>query len=172
MKILIMSDSHGLTDEIRLVTERHKGDVDKMIHCGDSELSHNDSLLTGFSVVRGNCDFDNQLPEEVTIEAANRNIFVTHGHRYGVKNELQRLQYRAMEEVANIVCFGHSHIVYVELVNEILFINPGSVRLPRLRTEKTYVILTLNEDEAQITVHEVVTGKIIHKNLSFVLPKT
>ncbi len=38
MKVLIMSDSHGLTHEISIIKERHKQDVTAMIHCGDSEL--------------------------------------------------------------------------------------------------------------------------------------
>lgn len=172
MKILIMSDSHGLMDEIQRVINRHKDEVDYLIHCGDSELSHQDSLLKGVTVVRGNCDLDDRFPEDVMIEVANKRIFVTHGHRYGVKNNLQRLQYRAMEEAANIVCFGHSHILYIELVNGILFINPGSMRLPRLRKEKTYVMLSLIEDKAHVTIHDVATGKSFKKNFSFVLPKS
>lgn len=38
MKILICSDSHGLTDELIELKKRH-GDMDYYIHCGDSELT-------------------------------------------------------------------------------------------------------------------------------------
>ena len=46
MKVLIMSDSHGLTHEISIIKESHKHDVAKMIHCGDSELAKSDPNMS------------------------------------------------------------------------------------------------------------------------------
>ena len=48
MKVLIMSDSHGLTHEISMITDRHKQEVAAMIHCGDSELERNDPHMEEF----------------------------------------------------------------------------------------------------------------------------
>ena len=56
---------------------------------------------------------------------------VTHGHLFNVKSGLMKLRYKALEQNANIVCFGHSHILGIEKVDDILFINPGSIRFPR-----------------------------------------
>lgn len=46
------------------------------------------------------------------------------------------LTYRAKELNAQIVCFGHSHILGAEMMDHILFINPGSLLKPRGHKEK------------------------------------
>lgn len=38
MNVLIISDSHGLEEELQTIAKRHEAEVDLMIHCGDSEL--------------------------------------------------------------------------------------------------------------------------------------
>ena len=55
-KILIMSDSHSWQEELMPVIERHREEVDYMLHCGDSELAKHDQVLQDFLVVRGNCN--------------------------------------------------------------------------------------------------------------------
>lgn len=47
MKLLIVSDSHGLQEELLTIRERH-ADVDKMIHCGDSELPQDSKEMSSF----------------------------------------------------------------------------------------------------------------------------
>lgn len=145
MKVLIVSDSHGLTKELEELQSRHRNDVDAMIHCGDSELASSGKELENFLVVRGNCDFDNDLPKEQLKQIDGIQFYITHGHFYNVKTSLMNLRYRAEEVGAEIVCFGHSHIAGAELIDGILFINPGSIRLPRVRNDKTYAILEIEK---------------------------
>lgn len=152
MKVLIISDNHGVTDVLQKVADQHR-DVDVMIHCGDSELPYHSDELAGFLKVRGNCDHDSAFPEEVIHDADDTKIFITHGHRYHVKYSLMTLSYRAKEVGANIVCFGHSHIAGTEIIDGILFINPGSISLPRNRPNKTYAICTVQQSHPkQVTV--------------------
>lgn len=170
MKILIVSDSHGLTDELTEIKETHTKEVDMMIHCGDSELSANAPSLTGFSVVQGNCDYDNKFPLEIVEAVDDFRVFITHGHRFSVKSSLMNLSYRAKELGASIVCFGHSHNLGAELIDNTLFINPGSIRLPRGRKEKTYVILEVLEDQLILHVYDLEQGKIGELTRKFPLP--
>jgi putative phosphoesterase len=65
------------------------------------------------------------------------------------------LHYRAREVEADIVCFGHSHILGAEMIEGILFINPGSILLPRERSEKTYIILDVHEWKMLLSVFEL-----------------
>ena len=58
MRALIVSDSHGFTDELLMIKNRHKDEVDIMLHCGDSELEAASEEMDSFIAVRGNCDFD------------------------------------------------------------------------------------------------------------------
>lgn len=167
MKILILSDSHGLTEELLSIRNKHEHEVSQFIHCGDSELSADNENLSGFAAVRGNCDFESKFPEDLLLEAAGRKMLVTHGHKYGVKSSIMSLSYRAKELAADIVCFGHSHILGAEMIDGILFINPGSIRLPRGRKERTYVILELNDREGILHVYDVEEGIINDLSHSF-----
>lgn len=139
-QVLILSDSHRLTDELSLIKIRHH--LQYNIHCGDSELPADAPELEGFIKVTGNCDRTTSFPEEEVVEIDGLRFFITHGHLYGVKANLTNLMYRAAEVNAHIVCFGHSHIAGAEKLDNQLFINPGSIRRPRNRAEKTYAILT------------------------------
>lgn len=134
-----MSDSHGLAREVTDIKERHQ--LEYMIHCGDSELDNDAHELKGFYKVAGNCDYDPDYQDEETITINGLAFFITHGHLYNVKANLTTLAYRAEEVHAHVVCFGHTHIAGAEQLDGQLFINPGSIRLPKNRTEKTYAIM-------------------------------
>jgi hypothetical protein len=151
-KILILSDSHGLTEEIISIKERHQ--LKHMIHCGDSELDFSAEELADFNKVGGNCDFDPKYPNEETISIEGTRFFIVHGHLHRVKTGLLPLSYRAKEEKADVICFGHTHIAGAEKLGDQLFINPGSIRMPRNRREKTYAILEWeHENEASVTFY-------------------
>ncbi|API90704.1 metallophosphoesterase [Virgibacillus pantothenticus] len=138
-KVLIVSDSHGLTTELEMIKQRHY--VDAMIHCGDSELGMDDKEMAGFYTVMGNCDVDNRYPEEQTLTVNDLKFLIVHGHLHQVKRNLLHVAYRAEELGAQIICFGHTHIAGAEQQGNQLLINPGSIRLPRGRKEKTYAIM-------------------------------
>src|SRR5699024_1476968 len=158
-KILILSDNHGLKDELVEMKKRHK--ADHFIHCGDSELDMDALELEGFLKVAGNCDHDVRFPEEQTIEVGDLRILIVHGHLHGVKRDLTTLSYRAEELGAQLICYGHTHVADARQLNNQLFINPGSIRLPRSRPEKTYCILRW-EDINQINVtFYTLDGKIM-----------
>lgn len=138
-KVLILSDSHGLKDNIKMIIQRHE--ANDVIHCGDSELDYDAEELTQVIKVRGNCDFDQKFPDDQIKEIGDLKIFITHGHLYDVKMNFMRLAYRAKEVGANVICFGHTHIAGAEKIENQLFINPGSIRMPRNRVEPTYAML-------------------------------
>jgi uncharacterized protein len=142
MKIVIMSDTHSDRDIIGKVTSYYP-EADYYIHCGDSELAANDVALQNVHKVGGNCDHDAAYEDDVLLAVGEKNLYITHGHLYNVKSSLMTLAYRAEEVGADIVCFGHSHVLGVEKLNSTLFINPGSLKLPRGRKEKTFVVLEM-----------------------------
>ncbi|HYK74849.1 MAG TPA: metallophosphoesterase [Pseudoneobacillus sp.] len=168
-KILVVSDSHGLTNELVTIKEKHKAEVDLMLHCGDSELQADDPAIKDFVVVGGNCDFGSDFPKETIKTIDNKTIMLTHGHHYHVKSSLTSLEYKAKEVKANIVCFGHSHILGAEVINGILFINPGSIRLPKMRLEKTYVILEIVGDKILINVYDINLGMLTQLSHEFAM---
>ena len=56
-------------------------------------------------------------------------IFVTHGHRYGVKSGLDTLASAAAAKGAQVACFGHTHKPFCEYRDGVLLINPGTCTL-------------------------------------------
>lgn len=160
-RVLILSDSHGLTNELMEIKQRHN--LEHIIHCGDSELSIHAPELTDSINVRGNCDYIEPFPEEEMIKIGDLSLFITHGHLYKVKKNLTTLEYKAEEKGANVVCFGHTHVAMANNIGGVLFINPGSIRQPKEITEKTYAIMSF-ENRDKVCVHfynlkgEEVTG--------------
>lgn len=147
MKLLVVSDSHGEREILKQLHEKYNEKVDRMIHCGDSELKADDNTLAGYSVVAGNCDFDHHLLDELVLDVDNSIIFVAHGHMHHIHSSLMTIAYRAKEVGADYVFFGHSHLLGVEVYDGIVFVNPGSISLPRGGNEKSYVLITKNENE-------------------------
>lgn len=155
-KALIVSDSHGLTEELITLKDRHKSDIDLLIHCGDSELSTNAEELSGYVTVRGNMDFlGRDFPNEAIEMLDDKCIYITHGHLYDVKMSYLSLAYRAEETGASIACFGHSHVAEAFEREGMIFINPGSIRLPRGRFEKTYAILEVEDKLVSVTFYSL-----------------
>lgn len=158
--VLIISDSHGLRDEIAMIKERHS--TATMIHCGDSELPQDASELTGFLKVAGNCDMDNRYDDEKLQHIEGWNFFITHGHLNRVKSSLLSLTYRASEVGADVTCFGHTHIAGAEKIDDKLYINPGSIRLPKGQHGKTYAVITFpSENEIKVVFYKL-NGEIVN----------
>ncbi len=149
VQLLILSDSHGLRKELFDIIERHKKDVDFIIHCGDSELEEDILELKGVNIVQGNCDYAS-FPKEISKTVNGLSLYITHGHLYNVKMTYVPLSYRAEEMEANIVCFGHSHVATTFMENGVVYINPGSLRFPRGEGEQTYAICEVNEKSIDI----------------------
>ncbi|MFD2618101.1 metallophosphoesterase family protein [Terrilactibacillus laevilacticus] len=151
MKLIITSDSHGLTDELMDLVKRHQ-DADAFIHCGDSELTPDSSQMAPYIAVKGNCDFRGDFPEFVVKSLEGLNVFVTHGHLVGVKQSPMNLIYKALEQEAQIACFGHTHVAVAFKEGNCVFINPGSLLLPRNSAYRTYVVCDVSPDHKEINV--------------------
>jgi len=148
--VLIVSDSHGLTDKLSEIKTRHPADY--YVHCGDSELDMDAGPLEEFYKVAGNCDHDSRLPNEEVLELDGITFLIVHGHLHRVKQGLHTLSLLAQEKEADIVCFGHTHVAGTAQDENRLFINPGSIRQSRGEIkEKTYAIVEWDETK-KITV--------------------
>ena len=150
MKLLVISDIHGSLFYLRKVIEIfEKNSYDKILILGD-ELYHGPrnplpkeynpketaELLNKYRnkiiAVRGNCDSEvDQMVLNFPIRAdynmifwENKKIFMTHGHIYNIDNPLP------MED-GDIMMYGHFHIPIIQRKNEKIFLNPGSISLPK-----------------------------------------
>lgn len=146
MRIAVVSDTHG---NWPMVAEaiKQEGGIDCLMFLGDHAADGRklqQLLQLPAYIVRGNCDFDD-APEELLVELLGWRLLLCHGHRYQVKNGLQNLYYRGLEQQADIVLFGHTHEACLE-EGEVTLINPGSVSERNLRWDRaSWGILTLGE---------------------------
>lgn len=159
MKILIVSDTHGSIRNFDEVIEREK-DIDMLLHMGDVEGDDDymEAVLDcPVHIVAGNNDFFSRLPRELEIAIGKYKVFMTHGHGYYVSMDTNRLKQAALARQADIVMYGHTHRPEIELGDNVIVINPGSLSYPRQAGRKaTYIIMEVNaKGEAEFTLKYV-----------------
>ena len=155
MKILLVSDSHGLqlSDEIFNIEQ-----PDLAFHLGDSELEYNHKDLKQYKYkVRGNCDFDHNYPLVEFVTVNNFKLMLTHGHKFNINYNWNDIITFGKENNVNIIIHGHDHIAKVEEISGITIINPGSLRQSRNHNEETYAILDIDEDNINVTFKSKIT---------------
>ena len=62
---------------------------------------------------------------------------------------------------ADIVCFGHTHRAFLEELDDIIFLNPGSLTFPKGFSNETYAIAKTSEKSIQIDVYDMKQDKPI-----------
>lgn len=148
MKVLIVSDTHGRDKYLFQIIEK-VSPIDLMIHLGDLEGS--DKYIKSIApcpveMISGNNDFFNGLPKEKIIMIGNYKVMLTHGHRYGVYYNTNKLKKAAKAREADIVMFGHTHVPLIDLKDKVWAINPGSISLPRQKGRiPTYIIMDIDK---------------------------
>ena len=133
MKIGVISDTHGSQADIRQAVLA-VGAVDLWLHAGDySQDAFYIAELTGKKVVAvsGNCDGNSGAKIDEFIDADEKKVWLTHGHRYRAKERGGELAWWAEQYGADIVVYGHSHIPDITWDGNILLFNPGSTTYPR-----------------------------------------
>lgn len=131
MKALIVSDNHGDQKILRDIQDKFAKQVDVLIHCGDSELPNDSAEMTDFQAVKGNNDWGLNYPSQLSLTVKGTKFLVVHGDHDQVNYSLTPLMLKAQSLGAQVVCYGHTHQLAVSMDAGTLFINPGSISLPR-----------------------------------------
>ena len=180
MKWMIASDLHGSAYYCRKMLEAFEREgADRLFLLGDL-LYHgprNDlpreyapkeiiPLLNGkkekLFCVRGNCDAEVDqmvlefpvLADYAVLPVGQRLIYATHGHIYHVKN-LPPLA------PGDVLLHGHTHVpAWTEFRQGNLYLNPGSVSIPKENSPHSYMTLEENtmqwkELESSAVFHEL-----------------
>lgn len=176
MKIFIASDLHGSEFYTKMLINRFcEEKAERLILLGDL-LYHgprNDlpkdycpkaviSMLNAYKdkilCVRGNCDAEvDQMVLEFPIMAEyavlllqGKMVYITHGH----KPELL-----SMAQKGDTVLSGHTHIPRYEEENGVLFLNPGSVSIPKGASAPSYMLW----EDGVFSWHTLTDGKKYHR---------
>lgn len=132
MRILIISDSHGNTDNIEFI-RKEVGKIDRILHCGDgASESEYISRIFGcpVTVVSGNCDMFSFDPEKTNLNIEGKCIHMEHGHRLPIFDDTAMLDYAAANGF-DVLLFGHTHIQKILSRDGRYVVNPGSISRPR-----------------------------------------
>ena len=163
MKLMIASDIHGSAFYAQKLIECfNREKPDKLLLLGDILYNgpRNDlpivydpkkviELLNGVKervlCVRGNCDTEVDqmvlsfpiMSDYSVILFEDKLIYATHGHIYGKENPPPLND-------GNILLCGHTHIPEASEFGGNLYINPGSVSIPKNDSENSYMIFENN----------------------------
>lgn len=163
MKYFIASDIHGsATFCQRMLDAYFKEGADRLILLGDilyhgprndlpegyapkQVISMLNDVKSELFCVRGNCDTEVDqmvldfpiLADYALIPLGKRTIFVTHGHRYNTDSPPPMKQ-------GDILLHGHTHVPACTEFNGCLYVNPGSVSIPKEDSWHGYMIIEEN----------------------------
>lgn len=160
-KFLIVSDTHGDRDIIAQIFKQWRDSVDGIFYNGDSELSADDAVFDGVSTVIGNMDSDQDFVAARVTTIADVTCFQTHGHLYQATAfnawaNLERMAAAAHEAKAQVALFGHTHLEGAVIYEDVLFINPGSISVPKGPNADlggTYAVLTTTPSAYEVTFY-------------------
>lgn len=160
MKYMFASDVHGSAFYCRKMLEAFEMEqADRLVLLGDL-LYHgprNDlpkeyapkeaiSMLNGMKdkiyAVRGNCEAEvDQMVLEFPVMADycilaidGKTLYATHGHVYNTSN-LPPIQN------GDVLIHGHTHVLKAEQMEGYIWLNPGSVSIPKEGNPPTYAVL-------------------------------
>lgn len=149
-KIGVISDTHGLLREN--VSEIFKG-CDLIIHAGDiggTEIIENLEKVAPVVAVKGNCDrgeWSYKLKKTQVIEFGETLIYVIHNSR-DVDIDLKASGFK-------VLISGHSHNPSSIILNNILFLNPGSAGPRRFNLPISVAILNIDKGKVYADLIEL-----------------
>lgn len=179
MKLLFISDIHGIKTNLPLIKEKLDNEkIDKLIVLGDLyyigprnkmhkdyDINYVKDFLESYKekiiCMKGNCDSDvdvmiSDFPICDTLSVImidNLNLYLTHGDKY---NRLSSKKF----DCEGVLIYGHEHMPYIEKDSIMTYINVGSISLPK-NEEATYMIY----ENHTFTIFGVSGKKIIETSL-------
>ena len=148
----VISDTHfpeysGLPWDL---IESHFNGIDTILHAGDitsREVVDRLRLIAPVEAVCGNMDPPDlrlELPEKIILNVNEVKIGLVHGA--GLKIALKdKYHYFFDGSKIDAMVFGHTHLPFNRLIDNILFFNPGSPAKPCFPNKPTIGILTVSQ---------------------------
>ena len=151
MKLLVLSDSHRNIRLMRQAVQQESPDA--ALHLGDHiddalklNLEFPDLVIY---MVRGNCDYQSRGKDDLFFTLNGVNVFMTHGHNYGVKRGLDSLTERARQLGADIVLYGHTHRAMVRCDDGLRIMCPGQMERQDNFHTVSYGVVTIENGSVE-----------------------
>jgi putative phosphoesterase len=158
VKIGVFADTHiySLKEIPQPFLASLKG-LDLVIHLGDfvcPELADYLKSCNNFYGIAGNHDphtIKSMLPSQDVIEINGKRLGLMHGYWFPLFCQHRSLA-RFKKDKVDAILYGHTHVIRNEIVNNILFFNPGSASALWPAPWKTFGILRVGDQ---------ITGEIL-----------
>lgn len=140
-RIAIISDTHGI---LRKQVMDELSAADCIFHAGDIDTESLADTIRMFGetyMVRGNNDMDwaNDLPVSISVTMEGVRFFIVHNRKDVPK---------ILPEV-DVVIYGHSHKYASEVIDGVLYLNPGSCGKRRFNLGITMSRMTVDVGQYQ-----------------------
>lgn len=151
MQIVLTSDSHGrgeLLDEIQKWYPR----ADLYLNCGDLEESP--ARWPDWIFVRGNNDYfaGQEMPEERILTVGSHKLLLLHSHRFPYAKREQAMAQYALKKGCDIVCYGHTHIAKISIVDSVVLVNPGSLWMSRNGKSPSFAVIDIKGEQVEAKI--------------------
>ncbi len=147
MKILVVSDSHGNESLLKELVKVYPN-MDYYLHAGDSGLDRD--TLYPFQSVLGNTDYF-PFDEKIRVYTPIGYILIRHKPWFTPK-EVQDNK---------ILINGHTHQYKFYLDKDKVFLNHGSLTLPRDGTGGTFMIMNIEKEKSSIIIYDIETKNVL-----------
>lgn len=164
MKLMIAGDIHGSAYYCQKMLEAfRKSGAERLVLLGDilyhgprNDLPRDynpkavipmlNQIADKILCVRGNCDTEVDqmvldfpiMADYALISDNNITMYLTHGHIYGENNPPAGAK-------GGILLCGHTHVPKYEKKRDFIYINPGSVSIPKEGSKHSYIIYEKGE---------------------------
>ncbi|MGC9517809.1 MAG: metallophosphoesterase [Methanomicrobiales archaeon] len=170
MLIGIISDTHIPDRASKLPDAIYEvfAEVDMILHAGDltsPQILDELNKIAPTECVRGNMDrsYGLKLPENKIIQVDAIKIGLNHGEVYP-RGDTQQLKYIAMELGVDVLISGHTHWAFIEELEDVILLNPGSPTVPRLSDPS---VMLINIEDGQLNAEIKKIGSPVCKALNF-----
>jgi putative phosphoesterase len=158
MRIGVVSDTHSLEIPRQLLDDFRNTDL--IIHVGDICRAGDLEILKGLARVEavwGNMDGEDLrrlLPRRKIIHLEGVAVGLTHGH--GARRDiLDMVRDEFKKDKVDAVVFGHSHQPHNEVIEGVLFFNPGSPNDSVSAPYRSYGILEITSGKISGTIVKI-----------------
>lgn len=149
-RIGIISDTHGL---LRPEAERALVGVDHIIHGGD--IGNPDIIsalqrIAPVTAIKGNVDtgdWADEFAETEFVRLADRSFYVLH--------DLKALQVDPIAQGIDVIVSGHSHVPKIEMIDSVLYLNPGGAGRRRFKLPITLATLDVTPEGIRPLIHDL-----------------
>lgn len=160
MLIGVISDTHipDRAPEIpKAVFELFSG-VDMILHAGDLthiQVFEDLNQIAPTKCVQGNMDraYGIKVPRREVITVGKIKIGLDHGEVYP-RGDTQQLKYIAMEMDVDVLISGHTHWAFIEELEDVILLNPGSPTVPRL-SDPSVMLITVENGKLDAEIKKI-----------------